>query len=301
MIDNELSFFCLLIKHGSLVAAARELNLTAPAASRRLTQLEQRLGVRLLNRTTRKISLTNEGEIYYEHASKILDEIRDMEQLISSSRKKPTGILRINAPLGFGRSYIAPAISAFSKQYSELSIQLHLTDRPVHLPDDATDIVVRFGKIPDSQLIAKKLINNKRLICASPQYLQCAGIPETPQDLGKHQCIVLRQNEQAYANWRFVHDQQIETIKVHGALTTNDGEVAINWALDGHGILLRAQWDVNKYLHSGRLVEILKTYPTPDADVYAIYLERLNRSPKVAVFLDYLSHFLKQHMSFKVG
>ncbi len=293
--DSELGFFCLLVKQGSLAATARELNLTPPAVSRRLSQLEERLGVRLLNRTTRRISLTSEGEVYFQNALRILSDIDDMECLVSSSRAAPKGLLRVNAPLGFGRSYIGPSISAFTKTYSDVEVQLHLTDRPISLPDEAIDVSIRFGDLPDSRLIAKKIAANRRLLCASPAYLRAAGEPAYPHDLAQHQCIVLRQNEAAYGNWRLSRGRQTETVKVHGKLSTNDGEVALNWALEGHGILMRAEWDVAKYLRSGRLVQVLADYETPSADIYAVYLERLNLSAKVACFVDHLRNYLSQH------
>ncbi|WP_153147855.1 LysR family transcriptional regulator [Dechloromonas sp. H13] len=293
--DSELAFFCLLVKQGSLAATARELNLTPPAVSRRLSQLEERLGVRLLNRTTRRISLTSEGEVYFANALRILSDIDEMERLVSSSRAAPKGLLRVNAPLGFGRSYIGPAISAFTKTYPDVEVQLHLTDRPVSLPDEAIDVSIRFGDMPDSRLIAKKIAANRRLLCASPTYLRTAGHPAHPHELTQHQCIVLRQNEAAYGNWRLSRGKQTETVKVHGKLSTNDGEVALNWALEGHGILMRAEWDVAKYLRSGRLVQVLADYDTPPADVYAVYLERLNLSAKVAYFVEHLRNYLSQH------
>ena len=185
--DTELAFFCLLIKQGSLVATARELNLTPPAVSRRLTQMEERLGVRLLNRTTRRISLTNEGEIYFENASRILKEIEEMEQQVARSRTTPKGLLRVNAPFGFGRTYIAPAISDFARKFPDIEVQLHLTDRPIHLPNDAIDVSIHFGQVPDSRLIAKKIAANRRLLCASPRYLAHAGAPLTPRELTLHQ------------------------------------------------------------------------------------------------------------------
>jgi DNA-binding transcriptional LysR family regulator len=293
--DSELAFFCLLIKQGSLAATARELNLTPPAVSRRLSQLEERLGVRLLNRTTRRISLTSEGEVYFGNAQRILSDIDEMERLVSSSRAAPKGLLRVNAPLGFGRSYIGPAVSVFTKAYPDVEVQLHLTDRPVSLPDEAIDVSIRFGDLPDSRLIAKKIAANRRLLCASPAYLRAAGQPVHPHELTQHQCIVLRQNESAYGNWRLSRGKQTETIKVHGHLSTNDGEVALNWALEGHGILMRAEWDVAKYLRSGRLLQVLADYDTPSADVYAVYLERLNLSAKVAYFVEHLRNYLSQH------
>ena len=293
--DSELAFFCLLVKQGSLAATARELNLTPPAVSRRLSQLEERLGVRLLNRTTRRISLTSEGEVYFANALRILSDIDEMERLVSSSRAAPKGLLRVNAPLGFGRSYIGPAISAFTKTYPDVEVQLHLTDRPINLPDEAIDVSIRFGEQPDSRLIAKKIAANRRLLCASPAYLRAAGQPTYPHDLTQHQCIVLRQNEAAYGNWRLGKSKQSDTIKVHGKLSTNDGEVALNWALEGHGILMRAEWDVAKYLRSGRLVQVLADYETPPADIYAVYLERLNLSAKLAYFVEHLRDYMGRH------
>lgn len=293
--DSELAFFCLLIRQGSLAATARELNLTPPAVSRRLSLLEERLGVRLLNRTTRRMSLTSEGEIYFANASRILSEIEEMERRVSSSRVAPKGLLRVNAPLGFGRIYIGSAISAFTNAYPEVEVQLHLTDRPINLPDEAIDVSIRFGAIPDSRLIAKKIAANRRLLVASPAYLSASGQPLHSHDLAEHQCIVLRQNDVAYGNWRLNRGKTMETIKVHGRLSTNDGEVALNWALEGHGILMRAEWDVAKYLRSGRLVQVLADYETPPADIYAVYLERLNLSAKVVYFVEFLRDFLGRH------
>ncbi|MDY0746935.1 LysR family transcriptional regulator [Paucibacter sp. R3-3] len=293
--DSEIAFFCLLVKQGSLASTARELNLTPPAVSRRLALLEERLGVRLLNRTTRRISLTSEGEVYFNHAQRILSDIDDMERLVSSSREAPRGLLRVNAPLGFGRSYVGPAISAFTKICPEVDVQLHLTDRPVRLPDEAIDLAIQFGEMPDSRLIAKRLAPNRRLLVASPAYLRIAGTPQHPHDLTQHECLVLRQNSSAYGNWRLSKGERAETVKVHGKLSTNDGEVALNWALDSLGILMRAEWDVAKYLRSGRLVQVLADYETPPADIYAVFPERLNLSAKVTLFVDHLRDYLSSH------
>lgn len=285
---SELAFFIQLIRSGSLAATARELNLTPPAVSKRLAHLEQRLGVRLLNRTTRSISLTSEGELYLLNAQRILGEIEEMERQVSSSRAAPKGLLRVNAPLGFGRAYVGPAVSSFVKRYPDVEVQLQLTDRPINLPNDAIDVAIRFGELPDSRLIARKIAANRRLLCASPAYLQAFGRPETPKDLMRHNCIVLRQNDAAFGVWRLSQGKQSESVKVRGSLSTNEGEVALNWALEGHGILMRAEWDLAKYLRSGRLEEVLAEYETPPADIYAVYLERLNLSAKVSFFVDHL-------------
>lgn len=294
---SELAFFVQLVRAGSLAATARELDLTPPAVSKRLAQLEQRLGVRLLNRTTRSISLTAEGELYLVNAQRILGEIEEMEQQVSSSRAEPRGLLRVNAPLGFGRTHVGPAVSSFVRRHPEVEVQLQLTDRPINLPDDATDVAIRFGELPDSRLIARKIASNRRRLCATPDYLTRHGHPETPKDLARHNCIVLRQNDLAFGVWRFSRGKQSESIKVAGGLSTNDGEVALKWALDGHGILMRAEWNLARHLRSGELVEVLQDYETPPADIYAVYLERLNLSAKVAFFIDHLRDFFQRNAS----
>lgn len=295
---SELTFFSLVAKKGSLSAAARELDVTPPAISKRLAQLEQRLGVRLLNRTTRRLSLTNEGEVYLENARRILADIEELERLVSSSRAAPKGLLRVNATLGFGRTYIAPVVSAFAKRYPEVEVQLQLTDRPLNLAEEAFDVGVRFGEPPDARVVARKIASNRRLVCATPAYLKKFGIPKVPDELARHNCIVLRQNDAAYGIWRFTRGRKAETVKVRGALSSNDGEVVLNWALDGHGILIRAEWDLAKYLRSGRLQVVLEEFALPIADIYAVYPERHNLSAKVRVFVEFLlAHFQEK----KVG
>src|SRR5947208_7286042 len=160
---SELNLFALVARHRNLAAAARELGVTPPAVSKRLAQLERRLGVRLLNRTTRRMSLTEEGEVYLEHSRRILEEIEAMERLVSSRRAAPKGLLRVNATLGFGRSYIAPAVSVFVRRYPEIQVQLQLTDRPMNLGDEAFDVGIRFGELPDARAVARKIAANRRL------------------------------------------------------------------------------------------------------------------------------------------
>lgn len=285
---SELEFFSLLVKMGSLAAAARELDLTPPAVSKRLAQLEERLGVRLLNRTTRRISVTNEGEIYLNYARRILVEVAEMEQLVTSSRIAPKGLLRVNTTLGFGRSYVAPMVSAFLRKYPEVEVQLILTDRAQNLSEGEFDVLIRFGEPTDGRVIARKIAPNRRLICASPLYLAQHPAPEVPEDLPQHNCIILRQNDSAYGIWRFIKGKDTTTVKIRGNLSSNDGEVALNWALDGHGIVMRAEWDIAKYLRSGRLVRLLEDYELPQADIYAIYPERHYLSAKVKCFIDFM-------------
>ncbi|MOA04415.1 HTH-type transcriptional regulator DmlR [compost metagenome] len=218
-----------------------------------------------------------------------------MERQVSSSRAAPKGLLRVNAPLGFGRTHVGPAISSFLRRYPEVEVQLHLSDRPINLPDDAIDVAIRFGELPDSRLIARKIAANRRRLCAAPAYLEAFGRPETPKDLIQHNCIVLRQNDAAFGVWRLSRGKHSESVKVRGSLSTNDGEVALNWALDGHGILMRAEWNLASHLRSGRLEEVLGDYETPPADIYAVYLERLNLSAKVSCFIEHLRDFFRRN------
>lgn len=283
-----MAFFSLLVRAGSLSAAARELDITTPAVSKRLAQMEARLGVQLLHRTTRRIGLTPEGEIYLAHARRILADIDDMEQLVSSSVAAPKGLLRVNATLGFGRSNIAPLISDFVKRYPDVQVQLQLTVNPPPLTEDAFDVCIRFGEPPDARVVARRIASNRRLLCAAPAYLARHSTPQVPNDLVQHNCIGIRQGDEAYGSWRLTSGKRTETIKVRGTLSTNDGEIAVNWALAGHGILMRAEWDIAKYLRSGRLRQVLEHWQTPPADIHAVYPQRLQSAARVRAFVDYL-------------
>lgn len=285
---SEMVFFSLLARLGSFSAAAREMNVTTPAVSKRLSQMEARLGVQLLNRTTRRISLTAEGEIYLEHARRILTDIEDMERMISSAIAKPKGLLRVNATLGFGRTHIAPLISSFAKKFPDVQVQLQLTVNPPALTEDTFDVCIRFGEPPDARVIARRIADNRRLICASPAYLKVHGTPRTPHELAQHNCIGIRQGDEAYGIWHLSVGQRTETVKVRGSLSTNDGEIAVNWALAGHGLLMRAEWNISKYLHSGRLRQVLENWQTPPADVYAVYPQRLQTAARVKAFVDHV-------------
>ena len=285
---SEMAFFSLLARCGSFSAAARELGLSPAAVSKRLAQLEARLGVALMQRTTRRIALTAEGELYLAHARRILAEIDDMEQLVSSSVAAPKGLLRVNATLGFGRSQVAPLISDFVKKYPEVQVQLQLTVNPPPLHEDAFDVGIRFGEPPDARVIARRLAPNRRLLCAAPAYLAREGMPRQPHELAQHNCITIRQGDEAYGLWRLASGKRSETVKVRGNLSTNDGEIAVNWALAGHGILMRAEWDIAKYLRSGRLRPVLDNWQTPPADIYAVYPQRHQFAARVRSFVDFL-------------
>lgn len=289
---EDLGFFSTLASAGSLSAAARELGVTTPAVSKRLSQIESRLGMALVVRTTRRMGLTPEGELYLEHARRILGEIDDMEMLLGGARKTPQGLLRVNATLGFGRTHLAPLISRFAHLHPQVEVQLQLTVNPQPLVDDVFDVCVRFGPPPDGRVIARRVAPNRRLLCASPEYLRRRGVPQVPKDLMQHNCIGIRQGEEAFGMWRLTQGSgraaKTESVKTLGSLSTNDGEIAVTWALDGHGIVMRAEWDVARYLDSGRLVQVLPSYSTPDADIYAVYPQVHQGSARVRAFVDHL-------------
>jgi DNA-binding transcriptional LysR family regulator len=246
------------------------------------------LGVRLANRTTRTLTLTSEGEMYLAQAARILADIRHMEEQVASTRDAPKGLLRVNATLGFGRTTIAPMISAFAQRYPDVEVQLQLTDRPINLVEEAFDLGIRFGELPDTRLSARKIMSNRRFLCASPSYLKVHGQPQTPAELAHHRCIVHRQNDDAHGIWRLTKGRKTESVKVGGTLSSNDGDVVLNWALDGHGILLRSEWDLAKYLDSGRLQQVLPDYKPAPADLFVYYPSRRNMPAKVRVFIDFL-------------
>jgi DNA-binding transcriptional LysR family regulator len=277
-----------LANKGSLAATARELGITPPAVSKRLTALEARLGIRLVNRTTRSMSLTSEGELYFSQAARILTQINELEQLVSSSRATPKGLIRVNASLGFGRRHIGPALAAFYAQYPEVEIQLEISDHPLDLATHGFDLGIRFGTLPDAAFHARKIASNRRLLCASPLYLDKYGTPQKLSDLQNHNCIFIRQNESPYGVWSFTNGGHTDNIKVHGALGCNDGEVALNWALEGFGILLRAEWDIARYVRSGRLRLVLEDQTPTRADVYAVYPQQLHLSARVRSLIDFL-------------
>ena len=297
----DLGFFSALASAGSLSAAARELGITTPAVSKRLALMESRLGVSLVVRTTRRMSLTPEGELYLESARRILGEIDAMEELLGVAKATPKGLLRVNATLGFGRSHVAPLISRFVRKHPQVEVQLQLSVNPPPLTDDSFDVCIRFGAPPDSRVIVRYIAPNRRLLCASPAYLSKHGVPKVPNDLTKHNCIGIRQGEEAYGVWRLASGRgkgaTTEAVKIRGNLTTNDGEIAVNWALEGHGLLMRAEWDIERHLRNGRLVHVLPQYHTPDANIHAVYPQRHQLAARVRAFVDFVALSFSQQVA----
>ncbi len=291
---SEMAFFNVLARCESFSRAARELGLSTPAVSKRLAQMEARLGVQLLSRTTRRVAVTAEGQTYLMHTRRILDEIDELDQLMLGAAVNPKGLLRINATLGFGRSHIAPLLSDFTNLHPEIQIQLQLSVDTLPLAYDSFDVCVRFGAPPDARAVAKYLAPNRRLLCASPAYLAKNGTPLVPDDLTRHDCLVIRQGDSRYGSWSLALGKRAEIIKLSPKLSTNDGEIAVSWALAGHGIVMRAEWDIARYLRSGRLVQVLENYHTPKADLHVFYQQRHQVPARVQAIVNYLTvHFEK--------
>lgn len=289
--SQEMQFFSVLMRCGSLAAAARELQVSPPAVSKRLAALEARLGVTLLHRTTRRLALTSEGETYLAQARRILGEIEALERELQGAHAEPSGLLRVNATLGFGRMHVAPAIAGFVRAHPRVEVQLQLSVNPPPLGEDAFDVCVRFGEPPDARVVARRLAANRRLLCGAPGYLQRHGTPRTPHDLASHNLIAIRQGDEQGV-WRLRSGKRVESVRVRGNLSTNDGEIAVNWALAGLGLVLRAEWDIARYLKSGRLRQVLENWQAPAADIHAVYPVRHQGTARVRAFVEHLErHF----------
>ena len=286
--SQDMAFFIQLVQAGSLTAAARELRVTTAAVSKRLSALEARLRVALMHRTTRRLALTEAGRAYVENARRIVHDIESLEAGLQGELSEPAGLLRVNATLGFGRMHIGPAIASFSRRYPRVDVQLQLTATPPPPTEHAWDVGIRFGAPPDSRVVARKLADNRRLLCASPAYLAREGTPRSPKDLARHNFIAIRQADEAQGLLHLRSGKRSEAVRLHGNLATNDGEVAVNWALAGLGIVLRAEWDVTRYLRSERLVQVLPAWETPPADIYAVYPERHGEIARVRAFVEHL-------------
>jgi len=292
LIDNltDLRIFNRIVATGSLSQAGRELNLSLAVVSKRLAALENRLGVRLINRTTRRLNATQEGLEFSERCQRILLDLEEAEAAVTTGRESPKGLLRVTAAVGFGRRRIAPAIVGFAERYPDILVDLDLTDRTVDLVDCGIDVAIRTGALQDSSLIARKLVGNYRVVVASPAYLARHGTPIVPDDLTRHQCL----NFSALGDtWSFIGPNGPFQIRVATRLKTNDGEVGHEWALAGGGLVMKSIWDVGDDIKTGRLVRVLADWPSPAAAIHALYPTSRHLSAKVRSFVDYLGDHLR--------
>jgi DNA-binding transcriptional LysR family regulator len=287
---DDLQFFVMLAASNSLAAAARALNVTPPAVTQRLRLMEERLGLRLVDRTGRRMVLTDEGDHLAAGGRRILEEIGGLADTLAARRAVVSGHLRVVAPLGFGRRYVAPTATGFRTIYPGVTLSLMLSDRPAQLADDAWDLMLYVGHLRSSSLIAQYLAPNERFLCAAPEYLAQSGVPNNPKDLLKHKCIALRENDEDVTMWRFksAHRGKTVGIRVEPTLSSNDGEVTHAWALAGAGVIVRSEWDVADDLRAGRLVRVLSDWKLPPANIVALLGARNGRSARTARFLQHL-------------
>ncbi|MBP0590081.1 LysR family transcriptional regulator [Paraburkholderia sp. LEh10] len=283
--------FSHVVSAGSLSAAAREMDLPLSVVSKRLAQLEKSVGVRLIQRTTRRQTLTEEGALFHARVVRILDEIEQAEELLSQRRHEVSGLLRVTAPGQLGRQKIAPLIADFQRLHPQLAVQLELTDTVIDLVEGGLDLAIRFGSLADSSLIARTLAPNFRVLCASPAYLKAHGVPKHPHDLTSHRCILI--GDQRRAEWRFEGDESI-AVRVDGAIVTNDGEAAHLLALADAGIAVKSIWDVGDDILSGRLRRVLPQHSMSAAPLHAIYPHSQHLAPRVRAFVDFLRERLAQ-------
>jgi DNA-binding transcriptional LysR family regulator len=292
---SDLEVFSILAKYSSLREAAQQLGITPPAVSKRLAAVERRLGVRLLHRTTRRASLTPEGETYLLEGARVLEELEALERKVAGAQAIPRGVLRVVSTLGFGRRFISPALSVFARSYPDVEVQLTLTDRPVNPIEQGFDLQIRVGELPDSTLTARLLARNRRILGAAGSYLSRNGQPSTPRELAQHACLFIQENDETFGTWHLESGGNSETVKVRGPLASNDGECVVNWALDGHGILMRSLWEITPFLRSGRLLPVLPKWNLPPADIYAVFPTRNYLSAKTRALVDFLLETFEPH------
>ncbi len=285
---SDLRLFVQLVEAGSLTQAALRLNSSLPAMSRRLAALENRLGARLIDRGTRRFQLTDEGRILHNRALEILMAVDDVEAEVAGHEGEPRGNLRVCAPVHVGREHIAPLVAEFARTHPGMSIELVLSDAEVDVAEDGIDIVLNVGAPQAQSVVARRVLRNRRVVCASTDYLARKGAPETPDDLLAHECILLRRGQKTLDRWKFRENGEVREVQVRGRLLTTSSEVAYQWTLTGEGIGIKALWDIHHDLASGRLVECLPQYACDDADMYIVYAASRHLPPRKRAFIDFL-------------
>lgn len=286
--QKQLETFVAVAQKGSLSAAASAQGVAPALIGRRIDALEKRLGVKLITRTTRKLTLTSEGAAFLEDCQRILADIADAEAAVSVGGTKPTGILRITAPAGFGRQHVAPLVTRFLAIHPDVIVSLDLTDRLVDIVAEGVDLAIRIGNLDDSNLIAVKLAENRRVVVGSPQYLKRFGKPRSPHDLQQHRCLTFGNGNSQPRGWLFKQDGEIVAVKVNGTIECNDGAVLHDWALKGHGLAWRSMWEVGSDLKSGRLTTVLDEFAPPDNAIYALFPSRRHLPLRVRLFVEML-------------
>ncbi len=255
---------------------------------RRIDALERRLGIKLMHRTTRHLTLTERGTVFLDHCRKILDELEQAEQMIGEGLNKATGHLIVSAPAAFGRKHVAPHAPAFLAANPDVKISFNLSDQVVDLVREGYDLSIRIGGSIDPSLVAVKLCSNHRVVCASPDYLRKHGIPRTLKDLGQHNCLTFNLQGGQQRGWHFRENNKTVIVRTSGNLDCNDGELLHRWCLEGFGLAWRSTWEIQSELASGKLVTVLDDYALPNYDIMAVYPQQLYLPLKTRLFIDQL-------------
>lgn len=286
--STDIRFLLTIQDSGSLVAASRKLGLSPSAVTLRLQLLEKKLAMRLVDRTARKLRFTEEGLVLCERGRGLLQQFDTLFEEVQERSSGLVGTLRINAPLGFGRRHVAPAVTAFQHRHPHVAVALTLSDRPMIETVDRFDIVVHIGALQTSNLVGFAIAPNARFVCAAPSFIKRYGNPATPEELAHLPCIVLAENNEDDSLWSFSKGKTRRSIRVPSTLSCNDGDVIRQWACDGRGVILRSEWDVADDLRSGRLVRLLPSWKTPDADVIALTQHRAGLAARTRHFMDFM-------------
>ncbi|MES2071131.1 MAG: LysR family transcriptional regulator [Pseudomonadota bacterium] len=286
---KQLSTFAEVATRGSLSSAARAEGVAPAMIGRRLDALEERLGVKLLQRTTRKIALTNEGTAFLEDCQRILADLEEAETAVSERSARASGQLTVSAPAGFGRQHVAPLVPSFLTEHRDVKLTLSLNDRVVDLIGEGIDVAIRIASLTDSNLIGVKLADNKRVVVASPAYIKRHGAPASLDELSNHNCLAFS-TDGSQRGWTFRQSGKNVTLKVEGNMVCNDGEVLHDWAISGKGLAWRSMWEVGAEIETGKLVTVLDEFTAPGNDIYAIFAQRRHLPLRIRAFVDFLRH-----------
>lgn len=288
---EHLKLFIRLSATHNISQAGQELGLSPAVASAHISKLEEGLGVRLVHRTTRKVSLTEEGKDFLPHAEEVLASVEAARAAVGAGKGLPSGTLRVSASASFGRMHLVPALQGFLASYPDLNVDLRLSDSIIDMVEGGFDIAVRIAELKDSSLIARKLAPDDRILCASPAYLAQHGTPESPNDLNDHSCLTLMGLDQ----WTFATSEGERTVKAKGSLRTDNGEAMRDASVAGLGISIGSKWSVYQHLHRGELVQVLEDYPlVSDTAIWAVYPSSRLLAPKVRVFIDYFAECFRE-------
>jgi DNA-binding transcriptional LysR family regulator len=282
-----MQVFVRVVEKGSFSAAAEELRISSTMVGKHVVQLEERLGARLLNRTTRRQSLTEVGSVYYERCKAALAEVEAAERSAAELQRTPRGLLRVNAPVTFGANVLVGAIGDYLAAYPEVRIELSLNDRVVNLVDEAYDVAIRIGELPDSSLVARKLAPYRLIACAAPAYLEAHGTPKTPAQLAGHNCMGFTYSATP-RHWQFSEREQSSTVQISGNFKVNNGQALRTAALHGMGIIVQAELLLADDLASGALVRILPNHRLPSLPMHVVYPSNRNMTPKMKSFIEFI-------------